>query len=330
MSRRVVRTALAIAVLAAAAALAFLLAVAGPAPAGPVLLAVAEGERFESIAGELHRLGLVRSPLVFRAWARLAKRDRGVAWGDYQLTAPVTPIAILERLSLPPDPLGRVTVPEGLTVRETIALLVAKGHGDRAVFDATLADPAFLAREDLPAAGAEGYLFPDTYVFPSTMSPERILQAMVDRFHRQFDPELAERARRLGMTTPQAVTLASLIEEETAVPAERRLVSAVFHNRLRLGMRLQSDPTVLYGREDGDRRISRDDLERPTPHNTYVIAGLPPTPIANPGLSALEAAVDPADVDFLYFVARGDGTHEFSRTLAEHHDAVRRRRRVAR
>jgi UPF0755 protein len=145
---------------------------------------------------------------------------------------------------------------------------------------------------------------------------------MVHEFFETIGATLPERAAKLGFSLHQAVTLASIVEAETGAPEERRLVAAVFHNRLRRGMPLQSDPTVLYGRPPTDRTITRDDLRRPTPHNTYVITGLPPTPIANPGAAALEAAVDPAPVDFLYFVARGDGTHEFTATLAAHNAAV--------
>jgi UPF0755 protein len=315
------------AVLATAGAIVGLLVLPGPPYMGPVVLRVAEGEGFAQVASELATLGVIRSALVLRLWARVTGRDREVAWGDYLLQPPVTPLAVIDRLTRPPDPIGRVTIPEGLTVDETVALLVAHGHGSREVYDTLLRDPRFLVRERLPLPGGEGYLFPDTYVLPSTMSPERVLHEMIVRFRRELTPELIARGRAHDLNPHQVVTLASLIEEETTVADEQRLVSAVFHNRLRLGMRLQSDPTVLYGRASEEREISRSDLERPTPHNTYVIAGLPPTPIANPGKGALEAAVDPAATDALYFVARGDGSHEFTSNLDAHNAAVRRFRR---
>jgi len=327
--RRLLRWAAAVTVvggLVGAAAAAWLVMLPGPSYVGPVLLAVAEGERFEDIARGLARAGVIRSADAFRLWARLRGRDRDVSWGDYVLQPPMSPRQVLDRLALPPDPVGRITIPEGLTVVETAMLLEANGHGPAARFEAILHDPEFLAQEGL-GAGAEGYLFPDTYVFPTTVSPERILATMVDRFHQEFEQVLGRRAQVLGLTSHDLVTLASLIEEEAALPEERREISAVFHNRLRIGMRLQSDPTVIYGRRDGDRSISRADLQRPTPYNTYVIAGLPPTPIANPGRGALEAAVDPAPGDALYFVARGDGSHAFSRSLAEHNAAVDRYQR---
>jgi len=309
------------------AAVAWLVLLPGPSYVGPVLLGVGEGERFEDIARALARSGVIRSADAFRVWARLRGRDRDVSWGDYVLQPPMSPREVLDRLALPPDPVGRITIPEGLTIVETAMLLEAHGHGPSARFEAILRDPEFIAREGLTATGPEGYLFPDTYVFPTTMLPERILATMVERFREEFAQVMGRRARPLDLTPHDLVTLASLIEEEAALPEERREVSAVFLNRLRIGMRLQSDPTVIYGRRDGDRSISRADLQRPTAYNTYVIAGLPPTPIANPGRGALEAAVDPAPTDALYFVARGDGSHAFSRSLAEHNAAVNRYQR---
>jgi UPF0755 protein len=314
----------AVAVLIAAAGVAGLLVLPGPTQTGPVILGVAEGDGFAQVANDLQRLGVVRSALVLRLWARLTGRDRDVAWGDYLFQPPLTTLAVAERLGRPPDQIGRVTIPEGLSVDETIALLVEHGHGSRDAFAALLRDPAFLEREGLPLPGGEGYLFPDTYVLPTTMSPERVLHELIARFRAEFEPALVARGKARGLTPHQIVTLASLIEEETTLADERRLVSGVFHNRLRLGMKLQSDPTVIYGRTDGSRDITIADLQRPTPHNTYVIVGLPPSPIANPGRGALEAAVDPADTDALYFVARGDGSHEFTSSLASHNAAVRR------
>jgi UPF0755 protein len=295
------------------------------APRTLTVVSIAEGARFADVARRLVRDGLVRWQLPVVLYARWSGADRRVSFGEYTIRSPVRPVDLVARLAGPPDPLRRVTVPEGLSVDETASLFAEAGLGSAESFLCLLADPRFLAAFELPAAGAEGYLFPDTYAFPRNMSPARILGTMVARFRSQVAPGVAERAAALGLTLEEAVVLASLVEEETAVADERRLVSAVFHNRLRRGMRLQSDPTVIYRRGDpGDRRITRADLRRPTAHNTYVIGGLPPTPISSPGLAAIEAAVDPAPVDHLYFVARGDGSHEFSETLAAHQRAVDR------
>ena len=323
---RVIAVLFCLAIVLALGAGAWLLVLPGASAVGPVVLPVAEGERFAQVADDLARLGIVRSAAAVRLWGRLTGRDRQLAWGDYVFQPPMTPRAVVDRLARPPDPIGLVTIPEGLTVDEVIAVLVDHGRGSRESFERLLRDPDFLGREGVPVIGAEGYLFPDTYLLPSTMPPERILHDMIARFRKEAGPELVARGAARGLTLHQIVTLGSLIEEEAKLPEEQRLVSAVFHNRLRLGMRLQSDPTVLYGRPSGDREITRADLERPTPYNTYVIVGLPPGPISNPGRGALEAAVDPAPTEALYFVARGDGSHEFTTTLADHNAAVARYR----
>ena len=302
----------------------------GPPVTTPTVVSVEAGQRFADVADELYALGLLRHPALLVAWARCTGKDRQVRAGDFLLTTPLSPLGLLARVTSRPDPLHQVTVPEGLAVREVVGLFAAAGFGSAESFFCLLDDPAFLAAEDLPAEGAEGYLFPDTYDLPLATPPERILRAMVTRFREVFTAELEAKAARIGLSPHQAVTLASLVEEETARADERTLVAAVFVNRLRRGMPLQSDPTVLYGRESGDRTLTRADLRRPTPYNTYTIAGLPPTPIANPGRGALEAAVDPAPVDYLYVVARGDGSHQFSTTLAEHNAAVARYRHRAR
>lgn len=325
-----IAAALAAALLAGAGAGLVLLARRGPALAEPVTIAINEGERLSDVAQRLARQGVLRTPSLFVAWARLTRQDRNVRWGEFRITAPLSPRELLARITGPPDALHTVTIPEGMTVREVMALLAGAGLGTEEGFQALLADPQFLAAEALPPEGAEGYLFPDTYAFSIATPPERVLQTMIRRFRSVFTPEMAARAHGLGLTPQQAVTLASLVEEETAVPEERALVAAVFLNRLRKGIPLQADPTVLYGRTDGDRRIRRSDLARPTPHNTYTMQGLPPTPIANPGRAALEAACAPADVPYLYFVARGDGSHEFNVDVEKHNAAVARLRRSER
>jgi UPF0755 protein len=309
---------------------ALLLGSRGPALSEPATIAIQEGERLPEIARRLAAQGLLRWPTLFVAWARLTGRDRSIRWGEFRIPEPLSPRELLARITGPPDSLHAVVIPEGLTVHAVVARLAAAGLGSAETFQALLADPQFLAVEGLPPEGPEGYLFPDTYAFPAATPPDRVLRTMIRRFREVFTAELQERAARLGLTPHQAVTLASLVEEETAVPEERPLVAAVFLNRFHRGMPLQADPTVLYGRTDGDRRIRRSDLARPTSHNTYTMPGLPPTPIANPGRAALEAACAPADVPYLYFVARGDGSHEFNVDLDKHNEAVARLRGVER
>ena len=295
------------------------------APRPTTTLSIPEGARFTDVARSLARDGIVRWTVPVVLYARWVGADRRVSWGEFTIRSPARPVDVVARLAEGPDPVPHVTVPEGLSIVETARLLSAAGLGSVDGFLCLLGDPRFLAAFDLPATGAEGRLFPDTYAFARILSAERILGTMITRFRTKVPDSIATRAAAVGLTLDEAIVLASLIEEETGNADERRLVSAVFHNRLKRGMRLQSDPTVLYGRpEPSDRRITRADLRRPTAHNTYVISGLPPTPISSPGLAAIEAAVDPAPVEHLYFVARGDGSHEFSRTLAEHDRAVAR------
>jgi UPF0755 protein len=327
---RIVAAATAAVVLGSAAVCAVLLNRPGPPLAEPVTVTIREGERIGEISRGLVAQGVLRSPFLFVVWARLTGRDHQVHWGEFRIAEPLSPRQLLERLVGPPDSLHAVTIPEGRTVHEVVSLLAAAGLGSEETFQTLLGDPHFLASEGLPSEGAEGYLFPDTYSFPLGTPPERVLGIMIRRFHEVFTPEMAARAAQLGLTPYQAVTLASLVEEETARPEERPLVAAVFLNRLKRGMPLQADPTVLYGRRTGERRLTRADLSQPGPYNTYTTPGLPPTPIANPGRAALEAAVNPAQVPYLYFVARGDGSHEFNTELAQHNAAVAKLRHLER
>ena len=314
-------------VLGGAGVAAVLLDLRGPVLSEPATITIQEGERLPDVARRMAGQGVLRWPRLFVIWARLSGRDRDMRWGEFRIAAPLSPRELLARITGPPDALHAVTIPEGFTVRQIVSLLASAGLGTEDVFHGVLSDPGFLAAEGLPPEGAEGYLFPDTYSFSLMTPPERVLRTMIQRFREVFTTDMQQRAAQLGLTPHQAVTLASLVEEEAAVPEERPVVAAVFMNRLRRGMPLQADPTVLYGRTDGDRRIRRTDLERPSAYNTYTIPGLPPTPIANPGRAALEAACAPADVPYLYFVARGDGSHEFNVDLRKHDEAVARLRR---
>jgi UPF0755 protein len=182
----------------------------------------------------------------------------------------------------------------------------------------------FAAGLGIAGDGVEGYLFPDTYLFSKEVAPAEVIKTMVENFKRVYAPDFSLRAAELGMTDREVVTLASIIEKETGLAEERPLISAVFHNRLKLGIPLSSDPTVIYGIADFDGNLRKRDLEKKTPYNTYLIRGLPPGPIANPGRSSILAALYPAPVKYLYFVSRNDGSHHFSATIREHNEAVRR------
>lgn len=293
----------------------------------PVIVVIPAGASFAQIAQRLHAAGVIDRPMVLRAYARTSGSDRGVRSGEFLFDRPLTPPAVLEKLHGTESFARRVTIPEGHSARQIREALERAGLGGRDVYECVMQSPELLAEFDLPATGIEGYLFPDTYEFDPGVSPEAVVRRMLTRF-REVSAGLAEQRRRAGMSEEEMVTLASVIEKETGAASERPLVAGVFHNRMRLGMKLQSDPTIIYGR-DGDwtRPITRSDLVDPHPYNTYAHTGLPPGPIANPGRAALAAAVEPDPTTALYFVSRNDGTHVFSSNLADHNAAVRKYQR---
>ena len=295
-------------------------------PTSGIVVSVPAGASFRTIAARLARAGVLRHPVLLSWWARLQGADRAVQSGEYWFSESQSPLQILARLQSTSQVVRWVTVPEGLTAHQIASLLEQGGFGGRDVFLCAMDDPELRRDFYLPATGVEGYLFPDTYAFDWAMEPDAIVRAMLARF-RQEGTDLAERRVVAGLTETEMVTLASVIEKETQLAGERALVSGVFHNRLRLGMPLQADPTVLYGRGEFGRRLTRADLAHPSPYNTYVHRGLPAGPIANPGRAALEAAIAPAETEALYFVSRNDGSHQFSASLAEHNRAVRRYQR---
>jgi len=266
--------------------------------------------------------GIVRFPTVFASVARLMGKDRSIRAGEYRFHTLMTPREILEMLCMGRVVFHKVTVPEGLTVRQIAALLESRGFVSQEDFllESRKVDliRAFGVEED----SLEGYLFPDTYHFAMGVSAGEILKAMVHRFHAVYSPEMRERQAAQGWRLHEVVTLASIIEKETGSEQERGLVSSVLINRLRSGMPLQCDPTVIYGLEEFDGKLRREHLQRPSPYNTYLNKGIPPGPICNPGLSSLQAVLYPEDTPYLYFVSKNDGTHAFSTNLAEHNRAV--------
>jgi UPF0755 protein len=290
----------------------------------PVLFVVAEGSGLRRVAGDLAAAGLVRSPLAFELLARWSGAQNQLRSGEYELRASETPRAILETIRAGRVKMWDVAVPEGLTASEIAVRVEAAGLARADAFLAVVRDPASPARYGVEGPGLEGYLFPETYHLARGLPAEEVVGTFVAQFRAVWEP-LAPAASARGLSMRQAVTLASIVEKETAVPIERPLVAAVFHNRLRLGMRLETDPTVIYGIADFDGNLRRAHLEdESNPYNTYRIAGLPPGPIANPGAGALAATVEPAASDALFFVSRNDGTHVFSRTYQEHVGHVRR------
>ena len=294
----------------------------GPELQRPAVVLIPKGASLRTISQMLTEEGLVTNGTLFSWWVRWTGADRKIKTGEYEFTEALTPVELLQRLLVGQGLRVVVTIPEGFTFRQIVTLLTEKGLGSPESFFCLNTDTAFLEKWGLPPQGMEGYLFPDTYYFSRFASAEEILDYMIARFYGIFKPEMYRQADTLNFSVHEVVTLASLIEKETGASPERPLVSAVFHNRLKRGIPLQCDPTVIYGIEDFDGNLTREHLRTLTPYNTYLIRGLPPGPIANPGLKSLLAAIQPAREDYLYFVAKGDGSHQFSTDIASHNRAV--------
>ncbi|MBI3781169.1 MAG: endolytic transglycosylase MltG, partial [candidate division NC10 bacterium] len=244
--------------------------------------------------------------------------------GEYEFAPRLSLLEIVRRLEQGRGLVHQVTIPEGFAAQQIARLLAERGLVNWDRFMALLQDRQTVEQYGLGGESLEGYLFPDTYRLIKGLSEEVIVHRMVRRFQEMLGPEEHTRAEKLGMSVHEIVTLASLIEREAQVPEERPLVSAVFYNRLRRGIPLQSDPTVLYGLSRFSGRLTKANLQAPSPYNTYLKQGLPPGPIANPGRASIMAALHPASSRYLYFVSKNDGTHAFSTTLQEHGAMVRR------
>nr|WP_320115158.1 endolytic transglycosylase MltG [uncultured Desulfuromonas sp.] len=286
-------------------------------------LTVSSGQSLAAVTRMLHRDGLIADPFAFRLLARWQGQGRKIQAGSYRFVAGrYQPGDVLRILVEGRVELVQCTLPEGLTALEVVRRCSAAGIGQTERYRALFSDREFLNR--LGVEALEGYLFPETYRFAPGVSESSVLTAMVAEMRRHLDKPLLSAAAEQGLNEFQLLTLASIIQKEAGNVTEMPLISAVFHNRLKRGMLLQADPTVIYGLGDFDGNLTREHLRTPTPYNTYVHRGLPPGPIANPGLDALTAAAHPANETYLYFVATGNGAHYFSKTLKEHNQAVRR------
>jgi UPF0755 protein len=289
-----------------------------------VTVYIPRGTTFSQVVNLLDEKGLIRCRLFFRAMGYCYNAPRQIKAGEYEFSRALPQGDILRKLVDGDVKKYTIVVPEGFTVRLIAARLAANGLVDEKEFLRLARDREFLAALKIPAPSAEGFLFPDTYNFDRTMDARTIMKMMSDRFWVKATGAMIEKARAQMLGLKEWVTLASIIEKETGRKDEMPLVSAVFHNRLRSRMPLQSDPTVIYGIENFDGNLTRAHLERQNPYNSYLNRGLPPGPICNPGMDALTAALNPAAVEYFYFVSRNDGSHQFSATFAEHSRAVRK------
>ncbi len=293
-------------------------------PSQPQTIEIKQGSSFARIAVQLQTAGVVGDVRRFTLLARWRKATSQVHAGEYLFETSATPDQVLARLVAGDIRKFQVTIPEGFNLQEISDRLGKTGVGSAQEFLSLCRDEAFIKELGIEATSLEGYLFPETYTYTSSTTSRQLLSAMVEQLDSQITKELLESAAALKLDRHQLITLASIVQKEAGNLMEMPLISSVFHNRLKRGMPLQADPTVIYGVADFDGNLTRKHLNTPTPYNTYRMRGLPPGPIASPGGFALHATASPAEGKDLYFVARGDGTHEFNATLKEHNRAVRR------
>ncbi len=298
----------------------------GRAPAVPgqeVIISIPKGASLSQVGSILQENGVISSRLVFKLVAMIRGEQRKIKAGDYALKTGSDAGDVLDQLISGKTLMFSITVPEGFDIYQIADLMQQSEIMSKEEFMALCQDGAFLKELGVEGSNVEGYLFPDTYFLRPTEKGDGklIVRRMVQRFFNVYDKNVRQTAEENGWSVAQVLTLASLIEKE-ARASEHALVSAVFHNRLKQKMKLQSDPTVIYGIKRMGSKITKEDLNRKHPYNTYQNTGLPPGPIANPGKESLIAAIKPADVDYLYFVAKNDGSHQFSNSLKEHNHWV--------
>ncbi len=288
----------------------------------PVLIEFEQGAGFRQIANSLNEKGLIKDKTAFLLLARLRGSTKSAQAGEYEFSASMSPATILQKLERGLVMRHPVTIPEGYNIRDIADLLEKRGLCKKERFLAKASDKAFLVSLGIDALTAEGFLFPDTYYIYKGEPEGAIIVNMVSRFREVFADDLKKQSMAVGLPINDLLTLASVVEKETGQASERPRIARVFLNRLKKGMMLQSDPTVIYGIKDFNGNLTKKDLLTKTPYNTYRRRGLPAGPIANPGLDSIKAVLYPEDGPYLYFVSKNGGTHYFSKTLSEHNRAV--------
>lgn len=286
------------------------------------LVNCAKGAPLQRVAADMETRRIIRSARAFVFLARIKMADSRIQAGTYQVRDSMTLSEILRKMVAGEIYELRFAVPEGYSIYQLAELLESRKIFRKAEFMAACTDKGLLKEFGIPAGSVEGYLYPATYNITPSMKPEDCVRMMISLFEQASGDRVSSLFRKRGKERHEMVVLASLVEKEAMDPTERPLIASVFHNRLKKGMRLQSDPTAVYGVRAFAGNVTRRDILRKTPYNTYLINGLPPGPIGNPGPDALKAALSPATTTYLYFVAKKDGTHHFSETLDQHNKAV--------
>ena len=281
------------------------------------------GATYRQVADILWNEKLIRDKKVFLLLGRLTGADRKIRAGYYSIWSNMSPLDIFKVIRKGHIIEYEIRILEGESLLDMADAFSKTGIVTAEDFMKLSKDPSFLSSYEIDSPSMEGYLFPDTYMIPKGVSAEEAVGSMIDKMREKFNEKIIARMAELGMSENEVLTLASIIEKEAVIDSERPMISAVYHNRLRKNMPLQADPTAIYGIKSSKEKITKKDLLRKTPYNTYMLKGLPPGPIASPGLKSIIAALYPADVPYLYFVASDDRTHHFSATIGEHEKAVR-------
>jgi UPF0755 protein len=290
----------------------------------PTHIIVKPGQPFATTIKKLYKKRLIINPKLFKIYAKLYSYESKIKAGEYMLSPDMSPSKILSIMISGKVKLYKLTVPEGYNIYQIAELVEDSGFSIKHEFLKVAKDRKFLKSKYIEAESFEGYLFPDTYHFSRTANSRKIISKMFSRFNQIFTEKWKQRAKEIGFTVHQVVILASIIEKETGAAFERPLISSVFHNRLKKRMRLETDPTVIYGIKDFDGNIKKKHLRQYTPYNTYRIKGLPIGPISNPGAKSIHATLYPVSSKFLFFVSKKDTTHKFSTNIKDHNSAVRR------
>ncbi|MCP3924337.1 MAG: endolytic transglycosylase MltG [Desulfobacterales bacterium] len=290
----------------------------------PTHVVVKSGQPFATTLKKLYNKKLIVNPRLFKIYAKLYSYESKIKAGEYLLSPNMPPEKILSVMVSGKVRLYKLIVPEGYNIYQIGELVEESGFAIKNEFVRVAKDKFFLKSKNIDADSFEGYLFPDTYHFSKSADSRKIISKMVSKFNLVFNNGWEKRAKEIGFTKHQVVILASIIEKETGAAFERPLISSVFHNRLKKRMRLETDPTVIYGIKDFDGNIKKKHLRQYTPYNTYKIKGLPHGPISNPGSKSIYATLFPANTKFLYFVSKKDTTHKFSTNIKDHNSAVRK------